>query len=174
MAAMPSPITYRDNSFVNLGPLTTTFAPPASCFAATTGVQIAFSSDIEGNAFQTNCGKDAVHYGDCFPSGNALDSIRSSLWPSPTPIVMAYYSPGLYCPAGWTVAGEATKTDDGAPVTSGAFSLIHHPTNIPADFAQFEPNMQVLLDVLGTGETAMLCCPRYVADYARCLIQLGL
>lgn len=159
---MPTTTSYRDYSLINFGPLTTTFAPPASCFSGTTGVQIVFSSDLEGNAFQTNCGRDAVILGDCFPSGPAQDAVRTSQFPNPDPQVMAYFSPGLFCPSGWTTAGAATKTGDGAPNTSGAFSLIPVPTNVGPDFAVFEPNMQVL--VLDAGETAVLCCPRYVAS----------
>jgi hypothetical protein len=77
-------------------------------------------------------------------------------------MVLPFYSPGLICPAGWTTAGAAAKLGPSSSSVSGAFT----PTNnaIPTGIdGFFEPMLDVFVAALDPGETAVVCCPRFVA-----------
>lgn len=150
-----------------LGPLTTTFAAPASCVTATDYRSIA-DVDFPG----TDILKEACEerqWGECLPSGSALDTHFSHAISSSTRgFYMPYFYPGLHCPSGWSTAGVAEKSGVGtAPSLSGIFTgtSFHQPgvsTTRSVPFINPMPN--ILLEALHAGETAILCCPTYVFD----------
>lgn len=76
---------------------------------------------------------------------------------------IVYHSPGLYCPSGWTTAGVAQRAGDGALSTSGIFTELSKALSIAEkQDLRFNPDMNLLLGALDKGETAAVCCPRFV------------
>ncbi|KAH8888083.1 hypothetical protein GQ53DRAFT_872312 [Thozetella sp. PMI_491] len=104
-------------------------------------------------------------YGNCLPSGSALDALVTSVLATPSLSILHYHSPGLVCPANWVTAGVAVKASNGTVSSSGAFSpplatltgtAIHHVV---------EPILNVLMNAIDPGETAVVCCPsNWTAD----------
>jgi hypothetical protein len=92
-----------DSNF--LGPLTTTFTPPADCDLLTVWI----NPQVEGsttrttytNLFQYDISWPAG--GRCFPSGRPTGSFQGDDF---------YYSPGL-CPKGWTSYQSGMRSNDG-------------------------------------------------------------
>lgn len=124
-----------------LGPLTTVFTPPPAC---TTAVGQA-AGGLLGLGLLGSTGSVAF-LGQSCSAGNPADA--ASCWPattsgapSPPQSIGSWgvYSPGIECPAGYASACSAT-----AGGTSGW----------PLQFQ------------LTAGETAIGCCPRYVATAA--------
>jgi hypothetical protein len=158
---MPTLTSLSGAGLTNLGPLTTTFIPPASC--------------VQSNA-QTMFGPstpNVLPYG--FISCDDLDNERECL-PSPSKVAtetappytqaVNYFSPGIFCPAGWTTAGTAAMPVSGGPTAppevSGAFKF-----NKDGAVEYIGHRDHVLLaDALVPGETAVECCPRLVVPRA--------
>lgn len=154
------------------GPLTTTFTAAPSCSTQYNHVIIGTNATV----FDTHsvildpigslCGSPAP-IGDCLPSASALARQQShSGAPGPAAVV-DYYSPGLVCPSGYRTVGLATKLDGGSAASSGAAFVYPSPTPTGgvgavqySDLGDLGPN--VLLEAMGAGETAVLCCPRCV------------
>lgn len=112
------------------------------------------------------CSSDASA-ADCRPSGSALDSLYSSYLADPGPLSgeVAYYSPGLMCPSGYATVGLATKLADGSATSSGdAFPQAgdDDDDDDSASFDLLNPGLNALVEAMGPGETAIVCCPRYV------------
>ncbi|KAF4471994.1 hypothetical protein FALBO_1099 [Fusarium albosuccineum] len=112
---MPSLTEYFGYTVTNLGPLTTTYTPPAACTTQTTdGVYFANASHIDIALGQPSCGIPSA--GKCVPSGSALDKLREPFDETPQQGFFYYHSPGVVCPSGWTTAGtlaHANKTGTG-------------------------------------------------------------
>ncbi|KAK4221507.1 hypothetical protein QBC38DRAFT_376998, partial [Podospora fimiseda] len=112
-----------------IGPLTTPFTPTAA--ECSDGIATLLSGD--DNSLDSHI---TGRYTDC--TGSVI-----SCTPSPSasnPLYRAFYSPGLYCPAGFTLA---TTISHGmtAPLPSGA---------------------SLILGLMKPDETAAFCCPLYV------------
>ncbi|KAH8678453.1 hypothetical protein BX600DRAFT_507398 [Xylariales sp. PMI_506] len=130
-----------------LGPLTTTFTPPASC-------TIAWFGGVTSGTAQAWVAQD------CHPVTDYVNEDDLACWPTPTsgaytpstsPRVWAngwgFYSPGLICPSGYSSACSATAAGT-------------------SDFSMQFP--------LTAGETAIGCCPSgygcsYTADSQTCV-----
>ncbi|KAK3693124.1 hypothetical protein B0T22DRAFT_34113 [Podospora appendiculata] len=120
----------------NIAPLTTVFVPPPECHTCYgDGHTFSFDSILTGGgswqlctAYASNC----LSYRPCLPG-------------TTTPTAdFGFYSPGLFCPAGWTTATVLTSSGD---ATSWRFGL-------------------ELISRLQTDETAGLCCPSgYSVDF---------
>lgn len=92
-------------TWTNLGPLTTTFRAPASCSTGPIGALVVFDySDpdaglvVSGICQQYNL--KILPWIDCQPSGSLYESFywATVYWQAP------YFSPGIYCPAGYSTA----------------------------------------------------------------------
>ncbi|KAK3382143.1 hypothetical protein B0T24DRAFT_517498 [Lasiosphaeria ovina] len=120
-----------------LGPLTTTFTPPAAC---TVGVG-SVDAGLLGLGLLGGSAANIAYLGQTCVRGKAVDA--TSCWPPTSSGAEAksaplggwgYYSPGLHCPIGYATACSATGGSGGA-------------SGWPVQFK--------LLD----GETAVGCCP---------------
>lgn len=103
-------------------------------------------------------------YGDCIPGGASYDATVTSDMSAPTRgFLMPYYSPASACPDGWTTVGVAEKSgrDMASDVSvTGAFhatefEIPRRTTSAPI----YNPKPNVLLEAMGAGQTAVLCCP---------------
>jgi len=124
----------------NLGPLTTTFTPPAACTVAVGAGRGGLAGLIGGGD------KDVAYLGQGCSLGKAFDA--TSCWPQTSKGVKeqkaplhgwGFYSPGLHCPVGYATACSATGGSGGG-------------SGWPVQFK------------LRDGETAVGCCPRSVSS----------
>ncbi|KAJ5193993.1 hypothetical protein N7491_001326 [Penicillium cf. griseofulvum] len=112
-------------SYFNRGPLTTTFTPPTTCLQ-TLSVNSFYvggtptTATFYGNWF----GFDAGY--SCLPTG----TMPGTLLASPTYWGTYWYSPGLYCPTGWTTAGELGPSWNGLHVTGSTSGAICCPSSM--------------------------------------------
>ena len=109
---MPSISIIDDITFSNWGPITTTFTPPASCVTGTNNILVAYTIPSFDTAFDTQC--SSIGGWDCIPTGtDSKAAITGTIFdPNPTGEFQEnYYSPGLYCPAGWATVGIAARDD---------------------------------------------------------------
>jgi hypothetical protein len=123
----------------NLGPLTTTFTPPAAC-------TVAVGTGRGGLAGLLGGGSDdhVAYLAQACSRGKAFDA--TSCWPAtskgaeerePPLHGWGFYSPGLHCPIGYATACSATGGSGGNPGWPVQFNL-------------------------RDGETAVGCCPRLI------------
>ncbi|KAL4967496.1 uncharacterized protein BDV14DRAFT_25946 [Aspergillus stella-maris] len=101
-------------TFTNLGPLTTTYTPAPSC----TGSDAIAVGSIYTDSYlfldwQAQCTNE-VHVTDCVPKPTSTASEDSYL-----PLDGSYYSPGVYCPAGWETIAMAGRDGSSKLTTSG-------------------------------------------------------
>jgi hypothetical protein len=147
---MPEAMLYGGPfTFSNYGPLTTTFTPPPSC-TATDRLQLGrMTSGFPHFLYSVKCSSQSEW--DCVPTGTAssaatfddLKYVGSA----------GYYSPGLYCPSGWSTIGSATADEHGAVSTSGY--LVKTDQKGP----YYEQPGTLLASMLKPSETMALCCP---------------
>jgi hypothetical protein len=148
---MPTTSTLSQFTFTNYGPLTTTFTPPASCQSEEKYVQIASIYSAHLGEWLADC---SLTYGDCLPSGTVTTAPPPSNTDSPlAAFEVPFFSPGLQCPLDWTTVGTAWRAGDRI-TTSGVFEAEAHTI--------YRWPVDVLPSILSQGETAVLCCPRYV------------
>ncbi|KAG8672627.1 hypothetical protein FPOAC2_06023 [Fusarium poae] len=147
---MPTSTEFFGYHFTNLGPLTTTYEPPASCTTATTDhIYYANASDFTSQYGPVSCGPEKM--GECYPSGSDHDKISSQNLKIGGHPTVDYFSPGVICPKGWTTAGifapdnEATK--------GGVFTKVSGTLD-----DRLGPE-DVWGGILEPGETLALCCP---------------
>ena len=147
----------------NLGPLTTTFTPPATCsvlginsFPPTVAYQAQHcftTTSVPGTTIQftDNSGSKtsiavSATVTSIIYSGGVADDITcrpSTTYRNPADAGgYGFYSPGLICPSGWHKACTAELDTNGSPVP---ISGTH--TSFPFEYA------------LMPGETAIGCCP---------------
>lgn len=144
----------------NLGPLTTAFAAATSCATLTNNVVIAASSMTDGYLFHADCVPQT--YGDCYPSGAAIDSAISAADTRQPAWTIDYFSPGLMCPSGWTTAGVATKSKGGDITSSGPAFVLPTTETVSSHMRIYQnPAPNVFLGAMKEEETAVLCCPRF-------------
>ncbi|OHE93095.1 hypothetical protein CORC01_11584 [Colletotrichum orchidophilum] len=169
---MPSATSTQLSQYVfsNLGPMTTVWTPPASCATPSPQLYLAFndSATIYPQWLQKCETRD---YGDCYPSGKAIDSAGSAA-SSANDLANAgtiyYFSPASACPQGYTTVGVAAKNGAGDVSSSGAFvpPVVTDPA-LAASLLPWNPPNNVLMEALEGGETAVVCCPEgYTADEA--------
>ncbi|KAJ5624465.1 hypothetical protein N7510_000774 [Penicillium lagena] len=157
---MPSVSALSAYTFTNLGPLTTTFTPPASCQSVDPlNVFIAQSSLPNVWLYEGSCGINS-DYWSCNPTGTITDLPSVTSYDNhPSNVYQRYYySPGLYCPSGWHEVGVASR-DGTKPVNwTGIFGPA---TPLPTTdaFFGFNSPANVLMQLLDPSETAVMCCP---------------
>ncbi|KAF4434712.1 hypothetical protein FACUT_7771 [Fusarium acutatum] len=156
---MPTSTEFFGVTAHNLGPLTTTFSAPSACATGTDHHVIVNGSAPYEVWGQPTCGLQ--DRGSCFPSGKSYDSLRSVTTPL-NRVWYHYYSPGIACPSGWTIAGNIVKDGESSLSVSGVFSR-------PVRTATFEAQPLEPSDfwgqIMNVSETIALCCPSdYVAN----------
>jgi hypothetical protein len=158
---MPSRTEYFGYGFTNLGPLTTTYEPPASCTTATTDrIYFANATSLELNYGAAKCdGPEPL--GKCYPSGAAYDSLMKDYATYRDQGFWQYFSPGVACPKGWTTAGTLAHGDKtGSVEKTGVFTQPPFPFPTPVDYLMTPE--EIWLNVLEPSETFAYCCPRYL------------
>ncbi|KAG8407239.1 hypothetical protein J3458_020728 [Metarhizium acridum] len=151
---------------LNLGPLTTTFAPPGNCTSLTLGYyghRVSMSMNVT-TVLQWNRGYECpTTYGgslfqlisSCFPEryGPAYNNIQD--WRGPD-AVWPLYSPGLLCPSGYTTGCTMVYSPPGAtqPIQ----------TSFPTTTSTY-PTVSTW-SILSKGQTAHGCCPSGFRCYA--------
>jgi len=196
IANMPTTSVAGPLILTNLGPVTTTFTAPGSCATQWKNSQHGFGSEGFPDFIAAGSCDEPLMKSECFPHGDKLLEMQSSLQTALnyeeyfTQPYQPYYSPAWNCPAGWTTAGVAGMADGTASV-NGVFSPSGAAENVtstveagiggPEGYStitvtetktpvNFIPNM--ITSALGTDETAVLCCPRFVPCQrsAQCMI----
>ncbi|KAF4459224.1 hypothetical protein FALBO_14026 [Fusarium albosuccineum] len=161
---MPTRTEYFGNVFTNLGPLTTTYTPPASCTTVTTDrIRYANATSIQWVFAGPSCGPAPM--GECLPSGSAYDELASSYHTNNAQDFWDYYSPGVICPKGWTTAGTLAHGDKTSSAQkSGIFT--QDPWERVPNWEYFYLSPQeIWLNVLEASETLAYCCPSgWLAD----------
>lgn len=153
---MPTSSVLSEFTFSNLGPLTTTWTAPASCATSVGDVRIGVAQRPGQYLYDASC--QTKEY-SCVPTGtSAYPALATNL--NPTNLFQeAYFSPGLYCPSGWTTAGLASRKGTASVTWSGLFSPSGAiPTSVAVSI--FNDPANVLMQLLDPSETAMICCPR--------------
>ncbi|KXJ94789.1 hypothetical protein Micbo1qcDRAFT_202601 [Microdochium bolleyi] len=157
---MPVSTVLSQATFTNLGPLTTTYTAPASCYTPT-NVYLGWKLQPQFLAWGQDCA--ALPYppaSDCIPEGSVWDADLGS---ETTTNHFFYHSPGIVCPKSWTTAGVAFRIGEGALNTTGVFNPT--PTSIPpgVDYSPGSPIINPLwnigLENLDADETMVACCP---------------
>ena len=122
-----------------LGPLLTTFTPPRACRSYGGP-----STNLE-SGYQAQSCSDAIVVDDasCWPAASVSA-------PSPRLNGWGFYSPGTVCPSGYMVSCRAEFSESTVNTDSETTSV-----GLPPNFDFQFP--------LAAGETAVGCCPEYVA-----------
>lgn len=151
---MPSASITEGYTFSNWGPLTTTFTAPASCATVTTNYMLGLNSTVPIFEYEIQC--STAGYGDCIPTGT-VSSLSISM-DNPKQIYQeAYFSPGLVCPSGWATRGVAVRDANKSLSASGILSST--TVSIPSFIPQWENPASLLMGLLETSETLVVCCP---------------
>lgn len=133
-------------SYVNFGPLTTTFTPPSACATGQVYSGLRF-----GNATTAFKCPDPLAYKSCLPSPESASQYSSHWGSESRDHTFTYHSPGWACPSGWTTATEfAVPSYDSYGGHSGSIS--------PAGISSVVP----WWDLPSIGGAHRLCCPRSV------------
>ncbi|KAL2810796.1 hypothetical protein BJX63DRAFT_433892 [Aspergillus granulosus] len=144
---MPIQSSLSQFTFINHGPLTTTFTAPRSCPSQERFVQIAARSSPQLGEWLADC---SLTYGDCLPSGTVTPAATDTDSPLAA-FELPYFSPGLHCPSGWETVGAAWQTAGGISTDGVYASLAAHTI--------YRWPVDILPSLLSSGETAVLCCP---------------
>ena len=150
---MPTATSTDGFTLTNLGPLTTTYTAPTSC---STALDHVFITQPEERLWYGD-GCELATYGDCVPSGSAIDARAPAVYSAVDIDEVYYHSPGIACPANWATVGVVAKASNGSFSSTGVFS----PTALPTSGhlgSQF--GLNVLMSAMDPGETAVVCCPR--------------
>ncbi|KAM5346246.1 hypothetical protein ACJ41O_009251 [Fusarium nematophilum] len=153
---MPTATEYFGSAITNFGPLTTTYTAPSSC--ATPGDYVYFAPSRIPEMVQgfPSCGVPTL--GDCIPSGDDYDELLSTLYETWGPGFHHYYSPGLYCPDGWTTAATMVQESGEDAEITGFMTEVHGDPRLTTVPAFMEPS-DIYKAVLGPDETLAICCP---------------
>jgi hypothetical protein len=133
--------TPNITSYFNRGPLTTSFIPPTTCLQTLSRVVMYVGSSTISNTYYGHwfAGDSA-----CYPTGK----MPATLLNSPTywgtywcmllsdrvngilrdAYVCSLDSPGLYCPSGWSTAGQLAGSWNGLDVTGSTSGAICCPS----------------------------------------------
>ncbi|KAJ6783747.1 hypothetical protein PWT90_03387 [Aphanocladium album] len=137
---------------LNLGPLTTTFTPPATC----TGRDVAGPGNeafFEGPDYlgHVQCGHNVL---DACRPPPSTEKVAQALVNAPE-LYLTYHSPGVVCPSGWTAAESFSKVQP----TDGVFRPEREDDELYQTIWPLEPS-----------ETLVLCCPEnFVFDDSACI-----
>lgn len=157
---MPTATSLSGWSLLNFGPATTVFSAPASCATAYRTL-VGPATDPTIPSWNVQC--PWAPPADCNPNGARVQSIISAAdQPNPTAgLFVLYQSPGLVCGSGQLTVGAAEKVNPTSTSVSGAFNLSN---SVPTDASvpYYPGYLDVMLAALDPGETAILCCPRFV------------
>ncbi|RMJ20938.1 hypothetical protein PHISP_08191 [Aspergillus sp. HF37] len=151
---MPTLTSLSGAGLTNLGPLTTTFTPPPSCVQSNARTMFGPSAPNVLPYGHISC--DNINDNrECLPSPSKVATETAP----PYTQTVDYFSPGIFCPAGWTTVGTAAMPVSGGPTAtpevSGAFKF-----NKDGSVGYIGHRDHVLLaDALVPGETAVECCP---------------
>ncbi|TIC98786.1 hypothetical protein CH35J_005033 [Colletotrichum higginsianum] len=159
---MPSVTTLSQYAISNIGPLTTVFTAPPACATQSKdfvlGVKYPDSHQNPEPRWAQSCSFASL--GECYPSGKALDDAWTSQ-ESENGFTdagkMAYFSPASQCPEGHVTVGVAAKNEAGQISSSGIF--VPPVTDWPGGYLPFNPHINVFMEALDNGETAVVCCP---------------
>ncbi|KAF6805985.1 hypothetical protein CSOJ01_09127 [Colletotrichum sojae] len=160
-----SATTVSQILFTNIGPLTTVWTPPASCTTQAPHLVLARPADDDRVGVRwgsQRCDTNETEpIGDCLPSGSALDALHSSIMSSGNwgNGYWNYYSPASQCPSGYVTVGIAAKGSQGIVSSSGAFVPPVVTEQYDPALSGFNPPMNIFLEILDDGETAIACCP---------------
>ncbi|RSL69598.1 hypothetical protein CEP51_012320 [Fusarium floridanum] len=154
-------LTGHTATITNFGPLTTTYSAPTSCSTATDHLYIGLTKE-PGILWGYPTCHGVQTFGDCIPSGDAFDKLMTDVYAK---IIdhgfYHYYSPGLYCPSGWTTA--AALVNEGGSFTEISGYLTRSYTNW---LGRWEPGRaqpsdpgEVWKQALLPSETLKICCP---------------
>lgn len=158
---MPTATSVSGVILINGGPLTTTFTAPASC---STAYETMVGDNTAPYALQFGSECDWVPKPECDPNRDLVESLgQAILTGSPNQDSnVVYNSPGVVCPAGWSTAGQVIKVNPTSTIASGAFNFSDSVPTAEPFFGYFQPVLDVLQAALDPGETAAVCCPRFV------------
>ncbi|KAM5344434.1 hypothetical protein ACJ41O_012970 [Fusarium nematophilum] len=153
-------ITGHSATITNFGPLTTTYTAPTSCATATDHLYFAGKDDPGGIWAYPMC--TIQTFGDCIPSGDAFDELMTSYDGFLEFGFYHYYSPGLYCPSGWTTA--ATLVNPGGNTAAEVSGYLTQDYSLR--LGEWEPGRAQPTDptavweqILEPSETLAICCP---------------
>jgi hypothetical protein len=163
---MPTSTAISGIGLSNLGPLTTTFTPPPSCVQSSGRTMFAKPTDPLPVGY-VDC---IWNMENCFPSPSQLPTETAP----PYTEEVAYFSPGIACPSGWTTAGTAALPLGGGPYfspeVSGGFEL---PEYYGLFFHDHPEDHFILANAITYGETAVQCCPKLVRESSHLMIRLS-
>ncbi|CAG1969209.1 unnamed protein product [Fusarium graminearum] len=167
---MPTATEFFGITAHNLGPLTTTYTAPTSC--ATSVKNPVFVNATTPHHFLAEAGCNWASYGDCIPSGKEWESgeQQTSTFFQHTSV---YFSPGIYCPAGWKTVGLLAHAKDGKFSASGALTT---PVSTFDGYPQGNVyHTDFWKNMLDESETLAYCCPSgYEAnEHGGCVSILG-
>ncbi|EED13339.1 hypothetical protein TSTA_058280, partial [Talaromyces stipitatus ATCC 10500] len=109
-------------SYFNRGPLTTTFTPPTTCLQTLSVASFYLDTTPVSTTFYGHFFDDTGY--TCLPTG----TVPGTLLASPTYWGTYWYSPGLYCPTGWTTAAPLAGLWNGLEVTGSTSGAICCPS----------------------------------------------
>lgn len=157
---MPTKSVLGIETWVNVGPLTTTFTAPATCATpepAVVGLEKEAPPELNlaSSEYDISCNYSARQ--DCFP----LPNERAELIKKEVGLtrISPYYSPAYDCPSGWTTVGaKAASTPGSGAFTSEGFGYFDNGGEPTSTLAFWNAKVDFLL---GPDETMVICCPRY-------------
>ncbi|RDW72786.1 uncharacterized protein DSM5745_07958 [Aspergillus mulundensis] len=169
-------------TFSNLGPLTTTYTPEARC-TASSQMFLGYLNDMPtygGNiypAWNVQCTTEVNYYDGCVPTSTEPVTTKPPAFTGSTIEEYeeyqdaqidwrgweVYYSPGLYCPAGWTTIGMIGRDKGDTTTSSGILSPLVSTTQTEnpktSGYYDYEDPASVVKSVLKPQQTMALCCP---------------
>lgn len=167
-------VTGRRATITNFGPLTTIYSAPTSCATETDHLYVG-QTHVPGILWAYPTCTVVQTFGDCIPSGDAYDKLMTETYAK---IIhhgfYHYYSPGLYCPQGWTTAAALVNEGRSFTEISGYLtqSYSRWMSHWEPGRAQPFPPDEVWKQVLLPSETLKICCPRYLSNSSACVSRI--
>lgn len=163
---MPTTTALSAYNIFNLGTIDADYSLPTSCITTSEPFRVVVQGFPIPGTRRSVSPCNPVTYGDCIPGGEKYDSTVMSAMSEPTrAFQMQYHSPASQCPEGWETVGVAEKSGRGAQgdaSITGAFSATEFATGTSTSSIPWHnPKPNILLEAMGPGQTAVLCCPRY-------------
>jgi hypothetical protein len=149
-------------NLINLGPLTTTYTPPAACATETARVAIARTNSVHNIAWFEDCEQPQFGtFGSCLPYGAERDADALASEQARHSSAVYYHSPGIACPESWTTAGVAARVGNEYSIDGifGTTRAINLTTTIEIVYPTTNPVPNILREALEPSETAVVCCP---------------
>ncbi|KAL2786959.1 hypothetical protein BJX66DRAFT_328201 [Aspergillus keveii] len=169
-------------TFSNLGPLTTTYTPSAHCTASDQMVlgYLNTMPKYGGNVYgewNVQCTTEISYGADCMPTTTEASTTTPAAFTGTTEEEYeeyldaeiewegyeVYYSPGLYCPKGWTTIGMIGRDAGDKTTSSGILSPLVSTTQtenpMTSGYYDYEDPASVMKSILEPRQTMALCCP---------------